>query len=74
LTKRFPALHFNRIGLSPKVGSFQTFVEDFKNVDFWLRKIKSEPLRDKQARELQLKFEKLVILDYKIRNTDRRNR
>lgn len=73
LTNRFPGLHFNRIGLPPKVGSFQTFVEGYKDADFWLRKFESEPLCEEQAKELQLKFEKLVILDYVIRNTDRGN-
>ena len=33
LTSRFPALHFNRVGLPPKIGSFQRFVEGYKDAD-----------------------------------------
>jgi phosphatidylinositol 4-kinase type 2 len=73
LTTRFPVLHFNRVGLPPKIGSFQTFVEGYKDADFWLRKFDLEPLSAELAQEFQLKFERLVILDYIIRNTDRGN-
>jgi phosphatidylinositol 4-kinase type 2 len=73
LTTRFPAIHFNRLGLPPKIGSFQTFVEGYKDADFWLRKFDFEPLTPELAKEFQLKFERLVVLDYIIRNTDRGN-
>ena len=73
LTNRFPALHFNRIGLPPKMGSFQLFVEGYKDADYWIRRFESEPIGQEQIRELQLQFEKLVCLDYIIRNTDRGN-
>ncbi len=73
MTNRFPALHFNRVGLPPKIGSFQTFVEGFKDADFWLRKFDFEPLSPELAKEFQYKFERLVVLDYIIRNTDRGN-
>jgi len=75
VSERFPKVgkHFNRIGLPPKVGSLQTFVEDFKDADFYLRRFETEPLPDPVNTEFQFKFERLVALDYIIRNTDRGN-
>ena len=75
VSERFPKVgrHFNRIGLPPKVGSFQQFVVDFKDADFYLRRFESEPLSEESASEFQFKFERLVVLDYIIRNTDRGN-
>jgi len=72
---RFPSVgrRFHRIGLPPKVGSFQIFVEGYKDADFWLRRWESEPLPDTVKKQFQFQFEKLVILDYIIRNTDRGN-
>ncbi|KAF3844070.1 hypothetical protein F7725_016118 [Dissostichus mawsoni] len=35
---------FHRIGLPPKVGSFQLFVDAYKDADFWLRRFEAEPL------------------------------
>ncbi|XP_015610220.1 phosphatidylinositol 4-kinase type 2-alpha [Cephus cinctus] len=72
---QFPTVgsHFNRIGLRPKVGSFQVFVDGYKDADYWLRRWESEPLLPKLGRQFQLQFERLVILDYIIRNTDRGN-
>ncbi|XP_029926675.1 phosphatidylinositol 4-kinase type 2-alpha-like [Myripristis murdjan] len=64
---------FHRIGLPPKVGSFQLFVEGYKDADYWLRRFEADPLPPKTNRQLQLKFERLVVLDYIIRNTDRGN-
>ncbi|XP_062376127.1 phosphatidylinositol 4-kinase type 2-alpha-like [Sardina pilchardus] len=64
---------FHRIGLPPKVGSFQLFVEGHKDADYWLRRFEAEPLPDMTNRQLQLQFERLVVLDYIIRNTDRGN-
>nr|KAF6456863.1 hypothetical protein HJG63_011509 [Rousettus aegyptiacus] len=64
---------FNRIGLPPKVGSFQLFVEGYKDADFWLRRFEAEPLPENTNRQLLLQFERLVVLDYIIRNTDRGN-
>jgi hypothetical protein len=70
---QFPTVgsHFNRIGLPPKVGSFQVFVDGYKDADYWLRRWESEPMPARLSREFQLQFERLVILDYIIRNTDR---
>ncbi|KAF3827813.1 hypothetical protein GH733_001048 [Mirounga leonina] len=61
---------FNRIGLPPKVGSFQLFVEGYKDADYWLRRFEAEPLPENTNRQLLLQFERLVVLDYIIRNTD----
>ncbi|NP_001121279.1 phosphatidylinositol 4-kinase type 2-alpha [Xenopus laevis] len=64
---------FNRIGLPPKVGSFQIFVKSYKDADYWLRRFEADPLPENTNRQLQLQFERLVVLDYIIRNTDRGN-
>ncbi|KAJ6669147.1 hypothetical protein lerEdw1_007956 [Lerista edwardsae] len=64
---------FHRIGLPPKVGSFQLFVEGYKDADYWLRRFETEPLPENTNRQLLLQFERLVVLDYIIRNTDRGN-
>ncbi|XP_012859637.1 phosphatidylinositol 4-kinase type 2-alpha [Echinops telfairi] len=64
---------FNRIGLPPKVGSFQLFVEGYKDADYWLRRFEAEALPENTNRQLLLQFERLVVLDYIIRNTDRGN-
>lgn len=40
---------------------------------YWLRRWENEPLSPRLSREFQLQFERLVILDYIIRNTDRSN-
>jgi len=75
VSERFPFFgkRFNRIGLPPKVGSFQVFVEGYKDADYWLRRFDTEPLTDPVAKDFQFQFEKLVVLDYIIRNTDRGN-
>ncbi|XP_037246500.1 phosphatidylinositol 4-kinase type 2-beta isoform X1 [Falco rusticolus] len=67
------AKKFNRIGLPPKVGSFQLFVEGYKEADYWLRKFETDPLPENTRKEFQSQFERLVILDFVIRNTDRGN-
>ncbi|KAK7803503.1 hypothetical protein U0070_002688 [Myodes glareolus] len=61
---------FHRIGLPPKIGSFQLFVEDYKEAEYWLRKFEAEPLPENIRKQFQSQFERLVILDYIIRNTD----
>lgn len=65
--------HFHRVGLPPKVGSFQLFVEGYREADFWLRRFEAEPLPENIRKQLQSQFERLVVLDYVIRNTDRGN-
>ncbi|NXD31384.1 P4K2A kinase, partial [Spelaeornis formosus] len=56
-----------------QVGSFQLFVEGYKDADYWLRRFEAEPLPENTNRQLLLQFERLVVLDYIIRNTDRGN-
>lgn len=75
VSERFPKVgrHFHRIGLPPKVGSFQVFVEGYKDADYWLRRFEAEPLGETTSKQFQLQFERIVILDYIIRNTDRGN-
>lgn len=74
LANRFPNMRFDRIGLPPKVGSFQLFVENYKDADYWLRRFETdEVLSEQEAKVFQLQFERLVVLDYIIRNTDRGN-
>lgn len=55
----------------PQVGSFQLFVEGYKDADYWLRRFEAEPLPENTNRQLLLQFERLVVLDYIIRNTGR---
>jgi phosphatidylinositol 4-kinase type 2 len=74
LANRFPNMRFDRLGLPYKVGSFQTFVVGYKDADFWLRRFETdEKLTEQQSEQFQAQFEKLVVLDYIIRNTDRGN-
>lgn len=75
VSERFPKVgkHFNRIGLPPKVGSFQLFVENFEDASIWLRRFEEFPPETEVKKEFQDQFERLVILDYIIRNTDRGN-
>uniref|UniRef100_A0A6P7H0E9 Phosphatidylinositol 4-kinase type 2 n=1 Tax=Diabrotica virgifera virgifera TaxID=50390 RepID=A0A6P7H0E9_DIAVI len=69
------ASHFSSVYRSDKanVGSFQLFVDGYKDADYWLRRFEVEPLTPSLAQKFQLQFERLVVLDYIIRNTDRGN-
>jgi phosphatidylinositol 4-kinase type 2 len=75
VSNRFPSVgrRFNRIGLPPKVGSFQTFVEGYEDASVMLQYLEHNPLPEEAQREFQNQFERLVVLDYIIRNTDRNN-
>lgn len=75
VTNRLPNVgrHFNRIGLPPKVGSFQLFVENYEDAAVVLQRLEYDPLPEEYQQEFQSQFERLVILDYIIRNTDRNN-
>lgn len=73
IKERMPAARFKRMTLPPKTGSFQLFVDGFKDADHWLRRFEQEPLPTKVAHNFQVQFERLVVLDYIIRNTDRGN-
>ena len=52
-----------------QVGSFQVFMEGYKDAEFWLRKFDSDPLPAPVQEQFQHQFERLVVLDYIIRNT-----
>lgn len=73
VNERFPNVgkHFHRIGLPPKVGSFQLFVENYEDSSVFLRKFEEFPPEADIKRQFQAQFERLVVLDYIIRNTDR---
>lgn len=73
IKERIPAARFNRMSLPPKTGSFQLFVDGYKDADYWLRRFEQEPLPTRLQQKFQLQFERLVVLDYIIRNTDRGN-
>lgn len=70
---RCPSAKFSRMSLPLKTGSFQIYVDGYKDADFWLRRFQTEPLPKNLENSFQIQFEKLVILDYIIRNTDRGN-
>lgn len=55
--------------LYSQVGSFQLFVEGYREADYWLRRFEAEPLPENIRKQLQSQFERLVVLDYVIRNT-----
>ena len=73
VSNHFPGIgrRFNRIGLPPKVGSFQTFVNGYEDASVMLHFMEHNPLPEEAQREFQHQFERLVVLDYIIRNTDR---
>jgi phosphatidylinositol 4-kinase type 2 len=75
VNEHFPKVgrRFHRLGLPPKIGSFQMFVSGYKDADNHLRRFDSDPLDKETSRKFQLMFERLVCLDYIIRNTDRGN-
>lgn len=56
-----------------QIGSYQLFVEGYKDAEYWLRQMELEPLSPYLQEQFRLQFERLVILDYIIRNTDRGN-
>jgi phosphatidylinositol 4-kinase type 2 len=56
-----------------QTGSFQIFVEGYKDADYWIRRFESEAPSEAIQKQFQFEFEKLVVLDYIIRNTDRGN-
>lgn len=49
------------------------FVDGYKDADYWLRRFEVDPLPQAIAQKFQIQFERLVVLDYIIRNTDRGN-
>uniref|UniRef100_A0A7E4ZVX1 Phosphatidylinositol 4-kinase type 2 n=1 Tax=Panagrellus redivivus TaxID=6233 RepID=A0A7E4ZVX1_PANRE len=78
IRSRYPDLgrRFRRIGLPPKKGSFQLFVSGYEDATYWLRQWDISPEQappPATRQQFKLQFERLVILDYIIRNTDRGN-
>ncbi|KAE9417986.1 hypothetical protein Angca_008444, partial [Angiostrongylus cantonensis] len=78
IQSRYPDLgrRFHRIGLPPKKGSFQLFVTGYQDAAHWFRIWETYPEQmppPVTQREFQILFEKIVVLDYVIRNTDRGN-
>ncbi|XP_031559518.1 phosphatidylinositol 4-kinase type 2-beta-like isoform X2 [Actinia tenebrosa] len=74
-TERFPDTIGKHVkaGLPLKVGSFQLFVEGYKDAEFHLRRFETEPLPTSTRYDFIVQFQKMVCLDYIIRNTDRGN-
>ncbi|VDK78380.1 unnamed protein product [Onchocerca ochengi] len=75
---RYPEIgkRFHRIGLPPKVGSFQLFVNGYQDASYWLRQWELRPESSPSLatmKRFQHLFERMVVLDYIIRNTDRGN-
>ncbi|CAF1552507.1 unnamed protein product [Adineta steineri] len=64
---------FRPKGLPRKIGSLQLFVENYVDADVFLKLIGQNPLPDEAMNKFQRQFEKMVVLDYIIRNTDRNN-
>lgn len=52
-----------------QVGSLQTFVEGYKDAEQHLRRFESEPLPAETLKDFLNLFQRLVCLDYVIRNT-----
>lgn len=57
--------------LPVKMGSFQTFLHGFSDAGSVLKRLVEKPLPADAHRSYIYQFQKLVILDYVIRNTDR---
>lgn len=48
-------------------------MDGFKDAEYWIRRFELEPLPISLMKKFQIQFERLVVLDYIIRNTDRGN-
>ena len=57
VNEHFPKVgrKFNRLGLPPKIGSFQVFVENYKDADFLLRRFEADPLDEELASSFQVR-------------------
>lgn len=49
------------------------YVEGYRDADYWLRRFEVEGMPPSIQEKFQRQFERLVILDYITRNTDRSN-
>lgn len=65
-------LHIGDLSALEPMLTLCTF-QGYKDADYWLRRFEAEPLGETTSKQFQLQFERLVILDYIIRNTDRGN-
>jgi len=72
-TFSYPYFDRQRKTLPEKIGSFQVFVRGYKDASVCLREFQYDPLTDDLKRQFRAQFERLVILDYITRNTDRGN-
>ncbi|KAF8355942.1 hypothetical protein PRIPAC_97565 [Pristionchus pacificus] len=75
---RYPDLgrRFKTVGLPDKAGSFQLFVTGYQDAVHWIRTWEQFPEQTPPPvtqTHFQQQFERMVILDYIIRNTDRGN-
>lgn len=68
VNEHFPKVgrKFNRLGLPPKKGSFQVFVENFKDADFHLRRFESDPLGTETAKSFQVRILNYCIIGNKV--------
>jgi len=74
INKRYPAIgaKFHRLGLKPKIGSLQQFVRNYKDANVFLNECNDLKLLGEDDRQDFLEqFQRIVVLDYVIRNTDR---
>ena len=55
----------------PKIGSCQLFVHGYKDAWTWLQHFNKKPLSPEAEKDFCIEFQKLTVLDYIIRNTDR---
>uniref|UniRef100_A0A0N5A3J4 Phosphatidylinositol 4-kinase type 2 n=1 Tax=Parastrongyloides trichosuri TaxID=131310 RepID=A0A0N5A3J4_PARTI len=77
ISNRYPQIAkvFKRTGLPSKIGSLQVFVKGYEDAYIVLRKWESKEaeLPDLSKKHFLLQFQKMTMLDYIIRNTDRGN-
>merc|ERR1719334_162225 len=74
INKRYPAIgaKFHRLGLKPKIGSLQQFVSNYKDANVFLAECNDlKLLGERDKYDFLEQFQRMVILDYVIRNTDR---
>jgi hypothetical protein len=76
ITSRFPNIQ-NRFNWSraykKKIGSFQTFVHGYMSPEEFHLRYPIDTLTDSEKYQLTIEIQKMFVLDYIIRNTDRLN-
>ncbi|KAF1742481.1 hypothetical protein MXB_34 [Myxobolus squamalis] len=73
LKSKFSRLQNVNANLPSKIGSFQKFVNGFSNAYTYIQRFETETLPPEADSEFQYLLEKVVVLDYIVRNTDRGN-